>query len=145
MKNSHGGSFKSEEARRELEKDITFVGLFGLEDRLRGSVRKSIDFAKKGRIEVRIVSGDALETAKRAAINAGLLTESEGAFEGYCMTGEDFRKKIGGLKQSAERNEEGNIVYEVENLEEFRKIAGKLKVLARSNPDDKLALVSGLK
>jgi len=119
--------------------------LFGLEDKLRGSVRKSIDFAKKGKIEVRIVSGDSMGTAKRTAINAGLITETEASIEGYCMTGEEFRKKVGGIKLSTERNVENNLVYEVENLDEFRKIAGRVKVLARSNPDDKLALVSGLK
>ena len=61
------------------------------------------------------------------------------------MTGEEFRSKVGRLNKSEERNEEGNIVYEVENLEEFRKIEARLRVLARTNPEDKLSLVSGLK
>lgn len=145
IKEEYQGSFKSEGARASLESSLTFCVLFGLEDKLRSSVKKSFEFAKKGGITVRIVSGDSLETAKRTAINAGLISEAECNFEGVCMTGEDFRSKVGGIIQSEERNEEGNIIYEVENIDEFRKIEARLRVLAMTIPEDKLSLVCGLK
>jgi Ca2+ transporting ATPase len=36
-------------------------------------------------------------------------------------------------------------ISEVGNLEKFRKVAKELKVLARSSPEDKFLLVTGLK
>ena len=59
------------------------------------------------------------------------------------MTGKQFRDLVGGVRQSEDK--EGNIKYEVWNKQNFRTIAERLKVLARSTPDDKFALVVGLR
>ena len=138
-------NFKSEEDRQALESNLTFCALYALQDNLRGSVKKSFEFAKKGGITVRIISGDNVQTATSTAILAGLITESDSHMEGVCMSGEEFKRRVGGVKPIEERNEEGNLQYEVENLDEFRKIEGRLRVLARCNPEDKLTLVTGLK
>lgn len=59
------------------------------------------------------------------------------------MTGKDFREAIGGLKSI--ENEDGTSTETVANLGVFRKIKDNLKVLARSQPEDKFMLVTGLK
>ncbi len=51
-----------------IESDLIFQGILGLKDDLREHVVASIAFAKKGSINVRMVSGDHLETAKQCAI-----------------------------------------------------------------------------
>ena len=60
------------------------------------------------------------------------------------MEGQDFRRAVGGLKPI--RDESGKLIgEEVINLERFTSIANQLKVLARSTPEDKYMLVTGLR
>ena len=58
------------------------------------------------------------------------------------MNGSDFQYFIGGVKKSYDR--EGRERYEVQNKHAFKQIAQKLRVLARSTPEDKFALIVGL-
>lgn len=55
--------FLTEADREVLESELCFVALFALQDDLRDTVRRSVAFAKRGQIKVRMVSGDNLETA----------------------------------------------------------------------------------
>lgn len=62
------------------------------------------------------------------------------------MEGKKFRELVGGIVYE---NPQGKTPAEkgpgkVQNLEMFRAIARELKVLARSTPDDKYILVTGL-
>lgn len=52
---------------------MTLIGLFALEDPLRDKVKLSVQYARRGKINVRMVSGDNLETAVAYAKNAGIL------------------------------------------------------------------------
>ena len=62
------------------------------------------------------------------------------------MTGEQFRNSIDGRVEQKERSEEDKVGVEctIGNMRKFREIERKLKVLARSQPDDKFMLVHGL-
>lgn len=108
---------------------------------------QSVKDCQKAGITIRMVTGDNLDTAKAIAIEAGILTESEansGEFPYAFMVGQDFRKMCGELKK--ELNDRGELVKEeIENLTQFTEIAKQLKVLARSTPEDKYMLVTGLK
>lgn len=55
------------------------------------------------------------------------------------MQGKDFRKFVGGLVN------EGTDDQTVGDLEAFRKVRDQLCVLARSSPDDKYLMATGLK
>jgi Ca2+ transporting ATPase len=62
------------------------------------------------------------------------------------MEGKKFRELVGGL---IFENPEGKTIREkgeckVKNLDNFKSIAKELKVLARSSPEDKYILVTGL-
>ena len=57
------------------------------------------------------------------------------------MTGEQFRDEIGG---EVIVTDEGKVEARIKNAHNFKTIAKKLKVLARSLPDDKFMLVHGL-
>lgn len=50
-----------------VEEDLTFVAAFGLQDNLREGVSDSIRKLENARIQVRMISGDNLETAKHCA------------------------------------------------------------------------------
>jgi len=58
------------------------------------------------------------------------------------MTGKDFREAVGGLKITKDEN--GKEIESVADMEKFREIKKQLKVLARSSPEDKFLLVTGI-
>jgi Ca2+ transporting ATPase len=63
------------------------------------------------------------------------------------MTGENFRKVVGGIVSDVKKDEKGNIEYQndrVKDMKAFRKVEAKLRVLARSSPEDKYILVTGI-
>jgi len=101
-----------------------FWGLMGIHDPLRPSSRLAVQRSQAAGVIVRMVTGDHLETAKSIAMDCDILTSKDH----IAMTGEEFRA----LKQSGRESE----------LEE--KIP-KLRVLARSRPQDKEHLVEWLK
>mmetsp|Transcript_34255 Transcript_34255/g.25322 ORF Transcript_34255/g.25322 Transcript_34255/m.25322 type:complete len:87 (+) Transcript_34255:637-897(+) len=74
---NNSNNFSTEEDRKYLEKDMTFLAIFALQDDLRDKVLRSVQYAAKGNINVRMVSGDNLQTATAVAIKAGILTEEE--------------------------------------------------------------------
>ena len=60
------------------------------------------------------------------------------------MEGQKFRNYCGGLKQ--EKDKDGKVIREsIVNEGKFKEIAKQLRVLARSTPEDKYMLVTGLR
>ncbi len=136
-------NFHREEDRESLEKNLPFVGTLGLEDEIRDTVPAALQFAAQNGINVRMISGDNIETAKTQAITAGILKVEEKDQKYVCMTGPEFVREVGGINKVLDK--EGNERYEIQNKTSFKQIANRLKVLARSTPDDKYTLVCGLK
>jgi len=137
-------NFATEEDRNVLEKSMTFIGLFALHDPLREKVLRSVQYAAKGNITTRLVSGDHIETAKAVAIQAGIITEEQAKNNhNCCMTGEEFRQLVGGIRK--EMQEDGSVKLVLEKKDDFRKVIAKnLRVMARATPYDKYLLVVGL-
>lgn len=90
-----------------------------------------------------MISGDNLDTAVEVAKKAGILQNDDDKYEKVCMLGKDFREAVGGVRKVMDAA--GNEKWEVVNKPNFRAIAQRLKVLARSTPEDKFALIVGLK
>jgi len=61
------------------------------------------------------------------------------------MTGQEFRETCGGLKKLPDTNGSGLLKEEIGNKQAFRNVVKRLRVLARSTPEDKYMLVTGLK
>jgi len=99
-----------------------------------------------------MVTGDNLETAVAIAKEAGIiLSPSENlqvskskAYSSRfrCMLGKDFRDKVGGLRKELVNGEEREVINDVQA---FREIVKELRVLARSTPQDKYILTTGLR
>ena len=83
-------------------------------------------------------TGDNIDTAIAISKDAGIVTDAECQHEYSCMTGKVFRETVGGLK----KNDDGTET--VANMKMFRKVQKHLRVLARSSPEDKYLLVTGL-
>lgn len=103
--------------------ELTFAGLFGIQDPLRPGVRESIMQCQRAGVCVRMVTGDNLRTARAISINARIIS-GEPDEDIVILEGPEFRK-----------------------LEDYQllKIAPKIRVLARSSPQDKRRLVEFLK
>lgn len=109
-------------------KDLTFLGVVGIQDPVRPGVPESVKKAQHAGVVIRMVTGDNAVTARAIARECGILT-SEAPGEGHdgaelVMEGPDFRR----LSQ-----------------DEMDRVLPKLRVLARSSPEDKRILVTRLK
>jgi len=138
--------YKSEEQIARLESDLTLLGILGIEDPLRDGVKEAVQVCQKAGITVRMITGDNIDYAKSIGIKAGILKEQEvdvsnrTHYKPYaCMLGSDFENIIGGMTERV------NGKKTITNLNKFRTIMKDLKVLARSQPEQKYMLVAGLK
>ncbi|KAL6945499.1 hypothetical protein ACO0QE_002959 [Hanseniaspora vineae] len=98
--------------------------IVGVQDPLREGVKNSVEQCRRAGVTVRMVTGDNLNTARAIALNASILTEEQYNDENCAMEGPVFRK----LSQ-----------------EQKIEIIPKLRVLARSSPEDKRVLVDNLR
>ncbi|EDO17614.1 hypothetical protein Kpol_1061p39 [Vanderwaltozyma polyspora DSM 70294] len=106
------------------ETGLVIDGIFGIQDPLRPGVDESVKQCQESGVTVRMVTGDNLLTAKAIARNCHILT-LEDNYDPHCaMEGPEFRKLT---------------------KEERVEILPKLRVLARSSPEDKRLLVGTLK
>lgn len=104
----------------EPYKEFTLTGILGIADPLRAEVPDAVAHCQKAGIVVKMVTGDALPTARAIARDAGIYSGSESEL---VMTSEEF-----------------NAIPD----EELPEKAKALRVLARSTPSDKLRLVKAL-
>lgn len=102
-----------------VEGDLTFLALVGIADPMRENVPGAIQVARDAGIDVKMVTGDSVETATVLARQLGLLEEGS-----LVLEGKDFRS------------------YQDQDL---LGILPRLRVLARAEPLDKLRLVNLLK
>jgi magnesium-transporting ATPase (P-type) len=115
------------------------VGVFALQDDLRDKVLRSVQYAQKGNITVRMVSGDHQQTALAVAVKAGILTQEDANNQKLsCIPAEQFRNLVGGLRKGPK--DEPMIA----NKQEFQRIVNQLRVISRATPKDKHLLVVGL-
>ncbi|KAL1898357.1 plasma membrane calcium [Ceratocystis pirilliformis] len=103
----------------DLFQQMTFLGVVGIQDPLRPGVPEAVALCQKAGVTVRMVTGDNRITAAAIARECGIL---EG--EGLVLEGPEFR----------------NMSKEKQN-----EIIPRLRVLARSSPEDKRVLVKRLK
>lgn len=117
-------AFASEADREALETDLTLVGIYALQDPLRDEIVHSVELCHRAGVNVRMVTGDNLDTAKAIALEAGILDPRNANLEYACMDGKTFREACGGLRKI----ETGNDLLreEIVNKDIFKIIAKRL-------------------
>lgn len=105
------------------ESGLTLLGLVGLKDPCRPGVRKAVEACINAGVNIKMITGDNVFTAKAIAIECGILQPNEDMSEAV-IEGVKFRN------------------YSPE--ERMAKI-NKIRVMARSSPFDKLLMVQCLK
>lgn len=141
-KEKPAGTYTKTSSKDEIEKDLIIIGMVGIKDPIRQQVPHAVQLCYEAGVKVRMITGDNPETAVAIAKEAGILPndyKKTGPEDLTVMTGEEFRKFVGGLDEE----EKGN--PKIGNLENFKKVRDQLKVLARSSPSDKFIMATGLK
>ena len=69
--------FKTAEDMETVETELTMVGIFGLKDPLREGIRDAVIKCHAAGINVRMVTGDNIDTAKAISLEAGILCEAD--------------------------------------------------------------------
>uniref|UniRef100_A0A5K3EPV4 Calcium-transporting ATPase n=1 Tax=Mesocestoides corti TaxID=53468 RepID=A0A5K3EPV4_MESCO len=109
--------------------DLTCIGIVGIEDPVRPEVPPAIRQCQNAGITVRMVTGDNVNTARSIATKCGILRPGENFL---VLEGAEFNRRI-------RDKTTGQVKQEL-----FDKIWMNLAVLARSSPQDKYVLVSGI-
>jgi Ca2+ transporting ATPase len=112
-----------------VENNLIMIAITGIEDPVRPEVPRAIELCRRAGIDVRMVTGDNIATARSIARKCGILTAADTNL--IAMEGPDFRAKV--------MNADGSL-----NQAEIDQIWPRLRVLARSSPTDKHTLVSGI-
>ncbi|KAG2358055.1 HAD-like domain-containing protein [Suillus spraguei] len=102
-----------------IARDMTLIGIFGIEDPLRDGVREAVADCHKAGVTVKMCTGDNVLTARSIATQCGIYTAG-----GIIMQGPIFRQ----LDES-----------------QMLKILPWRQILARSSPEDKKTLVEKLR
>jgi len=128
----------------EVETELIFCALVGIEDPLRSEVPGAIGCCYEAGIDVRLVTGDSPNTAVSIAYQAGILRDSHfiqgdemvaaNLKPNVLMEGKDFRQKVHRIVEGTKEFDQSS----------FDSIWPHLRVLARSSPEDKLTLAHGL-
>lgn len=71
---AQNNNFEKEGDREALEKNLTLIGIYALQDPLRDEVVRSVRICHNAGINVRMVTGDNIDTAKAIALEAGIVT-----------------------------------------------------------------------
>ena len=143
---------------------FVFVAIAAIRDILRPGVEEAVSICKKAGINVVMITGDNYDTACAIASDCNIVEKAE-SYEGIAITGKDFYEAIGGItcttcsskvescncprteKEAETRGLKAKDIRleKITNMEAFKSIMTNLKVIARSRPDDKYALIVGLK
>lgn len=91
---------KIAEAIGNLEKNMTYLGVAGVEDKLQEDINKSIENLRNAGIKIWVLTGDKAETAKCIAISAGIKETNQEIFEMLNITNpEEIKNKIEQLSE----------------------------------------------
>ncbi|XP_034685164.1 putative calcium-transporting ATPase 13, plasma membrane-type [Vitis riparia] len=113
------------EATQKLKEDsLTLIGLVGIKDPCRPGVRKAVEDCQHAGVNVKMITGDNIFTARAIATECGILRPDQDMNNEAVVEGEVFRQYT-----PDERMEK----------------VDKIRVMARSSPFDKLLMVQCLK
>ncbi|HEY7327716.1 MAG TPA: cation-translocating P-type ATPase [Gemmataceae bacterium] len=131
------------QARREvLESGLVFVGFLAIRDPLRDDVKEAVDQCRRAGIEVKMITGDNVETARAIAYDIGLIDRRDAPIDdpgAVVLTSPKFNElhaQLMELKKHSELSE-----ADAHSRDELTRQLAELRVLARARPLDKYKMV----
>lgn len=116
------------EDEANVTSNMVCLGIVGIEDPVRKEVPAAIKQCQTSGICVRMVTGDNANTARSIALKCGILQPND---EFLVIEGKEFNKRI--------RDDKGVIQQDL-----IDQLWPKIRVMARSSPEDKYVLVKGI-
>ena len=153
-------SVANEDGEFIIEVDnLIFLAIIGIRDALRPGVDQAVKKCQTAGITVMMVTGDHLDTAQAISRQCNIIDSKSTNLSLVAMEGKTFYEEIGGIicgvcsseKEKCQcpkiKKNNDDIVArdEIKHMEKFEFIVNDLRVLARSRPIDKYALVLGLR
>jgi P-type Ca2+ transporter type 2B len=141
LPNEHGPEHDAPQDQdvKDIEKSgLTLICVFGIMDIVRPEVPDAVLTIQKAGVTVRMVTGDNIVTARAIAVNCNILQPNQLDDDRCCMEGPAFYEKMGGLVVRNGKEEVGNFKV-------FKEAMPYMKVMARSRPEDKYLMVTGLR
>ena len=153
--------FKSRDSKNiyNIEKNnFVLLAILGMKDPIKPDIKDAVANCRKAGIKVRMVTGDGKDTSRAMAIECGIVDPNNP--ESLVLEGSQLQEIIGGIVCKNCRTKECDCPKDritalklhkdmredvLEKSEEFAKIYHRIDVLARTRPEDKYALVVGLK
>jgi Ca2+ transporting ATPase len=153
LEENEGGATHEDDAEDGFNKQVemnglTCLGILGIRDIIRPEVPDAVSVCQNAGIKVRMVTGDNKVTALAIAKECSIISRDH---EDAVLEGPEFYRRVGGLVcencncDSPCKCPEKDVKEVVKNKQEFIKIWKNLDVLARSRPEDKYLLVTGIK
>lgn len=142
-------NYKEDDDLFNYEKEMTFIGVFGIMDPVRADVPRAVKLAQGAKIAVRMITGDNTQIGAAIARECGILPKDyvlkEGESDDVVMDGKTFRERVGDLQWKTEMRDDKPVkIPFVKDMHAFQKLEPKLRVIGRCLPTDKLLLVTGL-
>lgn len=133
--------------------NLTLIGILGIYDVIRSEVPEAVRICHGAGIMVRMITGDNITTAQAIAEKCGIISQNEIGDNKVCMEGPEFYNDMGGLICMVCKKEcpndcqcETDVRKErVKHFAAFKALMPKMRVMARSRPEDKYLLVTGLR
>lgn len=110
--------------QRLKEEGLTLLGIVGIKDPCRPMVKKAVETCQSAGVEIKMITGDNVFTAKAIATECGILKLDQQVEKGEVVEGVEFRNYT--------------------DEERMQKV-DMIRVMARSSPFDKLLMVQCLK
>jgi Ca2+-transporting ATPase len=130
-------------ARRDaLEAGLVFDGFVAIRDPLREDVREAVARCRQAGIEVKMITGDNVETARAIAAEIGLVDRPDAAVDAEgatVLTSPRFNERYAELKSLRSRADP--TAAEVQRRDRLTAQLAGLRVLARAQPLDKYKMV----
>ena len=117
--------FAWEAEEGKIISNLTCICITGIQDPVRDEVPEAIRKCKRAGIVVRMVTGDNIDTARSIARSCGIISAND---DFLVIEGKEFNQRV--------KNEKGEVVQE-----KVDQVWPRLRVLARSSPQDKYVLV----
>ncbi|KAL1222633.1 putative calcium-transporting ATPase 13, plasma membrane-type [Cardamine amara subsp. amara] len=114
----------NEDIKKLKEERLSLLGIVGIKDPCRPGVKKAVEDCQFAGVNIKMITGDNIFTARAIAVECGILTPEDEMNREAVLEGEEFRN-----------------YSQEERLEKVERI----KVMARSSPFDKLLMVKCLK
>ncbi|XP_010490048.1 PREDICTED: putative calcium-transporting ATPase 13, plasma membrane-type [Camelina sativa] len=114
----------NEDVKKLKEEKLSLLGIVGIKDPCRPGVKKAVEDCQFAGVNIKMITGDNIFTARATAVECGILTPEDEMTSEPVVEGEEFRN------------------YSQE--ERLAKVE-RIKVMARSSPSDRLLMVKCLK